>query len=118
MLIVLAGCWTALGRWVAAIPPSLASAMLAGVLLPVCLAPVRGVVDLPLEIGPVILAWAVLMRVARPWAAPGALAIAGAIIALDPEPAPGPARFLPPLELTAPALDAGALAGSRCRSSW
>ena len=111
VLIVLAGCWTALGRWVAAIPPSLASAMLAGVLLPVCLEPVRGAVDLPLQIGPVILAWALLLRVARPWAVPGALVVAGVVIALDPQPAPGPAQLLPPLELTAPAFDAGALVG-------
>jgi benzoate membrane transport protein len=111
VLIVVAGCWTTLGRWVAAIPPSLASAMLAGVLLPVCLEPVRGVVDLPLEIGPVVLAWALLMRVARPWAVPGALVLAGIVIALDPEPAAGPAQLLPSLELTAPVLDPGALAG-------
>ena len=111
VLIVLAGCWTTLGRWVAAIPPSLASAMLAGVLLPVCLEPVRGAVDLPLEIGPVILVWALLMRVARPWAVPGALVAAGIVIALDPETAAGPTRLLPSLELTAPVLDPGALVG-------
>ena len=111
VLIVLAGWWATLGRWVAAIPPSLASAMLAGVLLPVCLAPVQGAVDLPLQIGPVILVWALLMRVARPWAVPGALAVAGVVIALDPEPATGPTQLLPALELTAPAFDPGALAG-------
>ena len=43
-LIVLTGLWRALGRLIAAIPPALASAMLAGVLLPVCLAPARAVV--------------------------------------------------------------------------
>ena len=47
MLIVIAGLWRTLGRWVEAIPPALASAMLAGVLLPVCLAPVEAAVDLP-----------------------------------------------------------------------
>ena len=40
VLIVVAGLWRTLGRWVEAIPAALASAMLAGVLLPVCLAPV------------------------------------------------------------------------------
>ena len=83
-LIVLAGLWRTLERWVAAIPVALASAMLAGVLLPVCLEPVRGVVDAPLDVGPVIVVWALLMRFARPWAVPGALAVAAVVIALDP----------------------------------
>ena len=108
VLIVLAGLWRPLARWVALIPVSLASAMLAGVLLPVCLAPVRGAVELPLEVGPVILVWALLMRLARPWAVPGALAAAGVVIALDPGDA-GAAPLAPELTLTAPALDAGAL---------
>ena len=111
VLIVLAGLWGALGRWVAAIPSALASAMLAGVLLPVCLAPVRGAVALPLEIGPVILAWAVLMRVARPWAVPGALVVAGAVIALDPAGSAGSAELFPELTFTLPSFDIGALVG-------
>jgi len=111
VLIVLAGLWRALGRWVAAIPVSLASAMLAGVLLPVCLAPVRGAAELPLEIGPVILVWALLMRFARPWAVPGALAAAGVVIALDPLETAGATQLLPSLTLTVPTFDAGALIG-------
>ena len=111
VLIVLAGLWGTLGRWVAAIPVALASAMLAGVLLSVCLAPVRGAAELPLEIGPVILVWALLMRFARPWAVPGALAVAGVVIAVDPLETAGATRLLPPLTLTAPTFDAGALVG-------
>ncbi|MEZ0294306.1 MAG: benzoate/H(+) symporter BenE family transporter [Solirubrobacteraceae bacterium] len=107
-LIVLAGLWRTLERWVAAIPVALASAMLAGVLLPVCLAPVRGVVDAPLEIGPVVLVWALLMRFARPWAVPGALVAAAVVIALDPAEGSG-GSLAPELTLTAPALDLGAL---------
>jgi benzoate membrane transport protein len=109
VLIVVAGLWRALGRWVAMIPPALASAMLAGVLLPVCLAPARAVVELPWEVGPVIAVWALLMRFARPWAVPGALAAAAVVIALDPLDATGSTRLLPTLAFTAPALDAGAL---------
>jgi len=108
-LIVIAGLWRALGRWVAKIPPALASAMLAGVLLPVCLAPARAMVELPWEVGPVIAAWALLMRFARRWAVPGALVVAAIVIALDPLDAPGSTRLLPTLAFTAPALDAGAL---------
>jgi benzoate membrane transport protein len=107
-LIVLAGLWRTLERWVAAIPVALASAMLAGVLLPVCLEPVRGVVDAPLDIGPVILVWALLMRFARPWAVPGALLAAAVVIALDPAEGSG-GSLAPELTLTAPALDLGAL---------
>ena len=46
-LIVLSGLWGALGRAIASIPPALASAMLAGVLLPICVGPVRAVVEIP-----------------------------------------------------------------------
>jgi benzoate membrane transport protein len=108
-LIVIAGLSSALGRGVARIPPALASAMLAGVLLPICLAPARAVVELPWEVGPMILAWVLLMRFARPWAVPGALAVAAIVIALDPLDAPGAARLAPELALTAPTFDAGAL---------
>src|SRR3546814_5803609 len=46
-LIVLTGLVTPLGRLVAAIPKSIAQAMLAGVLLPLCLGPVTGAVANP-----------------------------------------------------------------------
>jgi benzoate membrane transport protein len=108
-LIVLAGLWRTLARWVARIPTALASAMLAGVLLPVCLAPVRATVELPLQVGPVVLAWALLMRFARPWAVPGALVAAAVVIALDPVDAAGTVDLLPSVAFTLPALDAGAL---------
>jgi len=110
-LIVVAGLWRALGRWVALIPPALASAMLAGVLLPVCLAPARAVVELPWEVAPVIVTWALLMRFARRWAVPAALVVAAFVIALDPLEAPGATRLAPALAFTAPAFDAGALIG-------
>src|SRR5580692_3299681 len=54
-LIVIAGLWRPLGRAVAAIPSSLANAMLAGVLLNLCLAPMRAVVVSPFVALPVIL---------------------------------------------------------------
>jgi benzoate membrane transport protein len=110
-LIVVAGLWGALGRVVAAIPTALAGAMLAGVLLSVCLAPVRATVELPLQVGPVVVVWALLMRFARRWAVPGALAAAAVVIAVDPGDAAGPAELLPSLTFTLPALDAGAVVG-------
>lgn len=43
VLIVLTGLWQQLGQLIGRIPHELAQAMLAGVLLPLCLAPVRAV---------------------------------------------------------------------------
>jgi benzoate membrane transport protein len=111
VLIVIAGLWRTLGRWVEAIPSALASAMLAGVLLPVCLAPVEAAVDLPAQALPVIATWVVLMRVARRWAVPGALAVAAAVIAIDPRESATPLEVLPALTWPTPTLDAGALLG-------
>ena len=47
LLIVAAGLFPPLGRAVAAIPAPIAGAMLAGVLLPLCTAPVRALVEVP-----------------------------------------------------------------------
>ena len=46
-LILLTALWPALGALIARIPPSIAQAMLAGVLLPLCLAPITGLVANP-----------------------------------------------------------------------
>ena len=80
-LIVLAGSWRPLGRAVAAIPSSLANAMLAGVLLNLCLAPMRAVAALPLLALPIILIWAVVWRFARLYALPAAVAATIALLA-------------------------------------
>lgn len=111
-LIVAAGLWRPLERLLARIPPALASAMLAGVLLPVCLAPVRAVVELPSLAGPAVLAWLLLMRIARRWAVPGALVAAALAVLLTGRRGPGSELgLLPHIELTMPALDPGALLG-------
>ncbi|MFE9582398.1 benzoate/H(+) symporter BenE family transporter [Nocardia sp. NPDC006044] len=68
VLIVITGVWQRLGRLVAAIPVEIAQAMLAGVLLPLCLAPVKAVPSSPAVVIPVILVWLVLQRVAKRWA--------------------------------------------------
>ena len=54
VLIVLAGLWKPLGRWVSAIPVPIAGAMLAGVLLVFCLAPITAVGEDPWLSLPVI----------------------------------------------------------------
>jgi benzoate membrane transport protein len=72
-LVVLAGLWKPLGRAVLAIPAPLANAMLAGVLLSFCLAPFKAVAEIPVLALPVILAWVLVGRFARLYAAPAAV---------------------------------------------
>ncbi|RYC33861.1 benzoate transporter BenE [Lichenibacterium minor] len=79
-LIVVAGLWPAFGRLVGAIPRSLASAMLAGILFTLCLAPVRAVAEMPALAAPVVLAWALAWRFARPYAVPLTFVVAAAAI--------------------------------------
>jgi benzoate membrane transport protein len=107
LLVVLAGLVPVMSRLVAAIPAPVAGAMLAGVLLPLCLAPVRALVEVPLLAGPVVAVWALLARFARPWAVPAALVVAvGLIVATVPVDLGGP----PALVWTAPVVDPVAIA--------
>jgi benzoate membrane transport protein len=107
-LIVLAGLVGPLGRLVAAIPAPIAGAMLAGVLLDICLAPVRAIAEVPLLAAPVIVVWAVLSRFARPWAVPAALAVAVAGIVLT-GPGLAGADLAPVLQWTPPRFDPATL---------
>ena len=75
-LLVTVGLWRPLSRLTTRIPASVASAMLAGVLLPLCLAPVRALGTVPALVVPVLVVWLLLLRWARRWAAPAALAVA------------------------------------------
>ncbi|ONH25686.1 benzoate transporter [Pseudofrankia asymbiotica] len=104
-LILLTALWPRLGGLIASIPAPIAQAMLAGVLLTLCLAPVHGLVDHPALVAPAVVVWLVLLRLAPRWAVP--VAFAAAVVAigiwlgrhggLD-----GP--LLPRVELTAPTL--------------
>ncbi len=86
-LLVASGLWKPLGRAVAAIPSPLASAMLAGVLLPLCVAPFEAALELPHLALPVLLVWAAVARFRRLLAVPAAVITAVAAIALTHEPA-------------------------------
>lgn len=57
VLIILTGVIPFLGRLVAAIPKPIANALLAGVLLKLCLAPALALGDIPLLVLPVLAAW-------------------------------------------------------------
>ncbi|GAA0966661.1 benzoate/H(+) symporter BenE family transporter [Acrocarpospora macrocephala] len=103
-LIVLAGLSPWLARAIAAIPRPIAGAMLAGVILNLCTAPVRAVVDIPLLAIPVVLTWAILQRYRRQWAVPGAL-VAAVIGIVAHGPGLSGVALRPSIELTAPALN-------------
>ena len=111
-LIFLAGLWKPLGRWVAAIPAPLANAMLAGVLLSLCLAPVKAVAAAP-QLGlPVVLVWAVVARFKRLYAVPAAVAVTAALVAMQGPGVAIPAASLWPHPiLIAPVFNFAALAG-------
>jgi benzoate membrane transport protein len=81
-LIVLAGLWSALGRLITGIPKPIAGAMLAGILFPICLAPVTASVEQPVLAIPVVVVWLVLYRLAPRWAVPAAMVVAAIGIAL------------------------------------
>lgn len=109
-LVVLTGAWPALSRLVTRVPSALSGALLAGVLLPLCLAPVTAVAREPLAGGAVVVVWLVLRRLAPAWAVPSALAVALALT-LTLERGAGPAAssgglgWAPVLTWTTPQLD-------------
>jgi benzoate membrane transport protein len=72
-LIVVSGLFAPLGRAIRAIPAPLANAMLAGILLSLCLAPVKAVAfDAALGL-PIVITWMVVVSRWRLWAVPAAL---------------------------------------------
>ncbi|MGW4462633.1 benzoate/H(+) symporter BenE family transporter [Micromonospora sp. NPDC004704] len=103
LLVIAAGLIPVLGRAVAAIPVPVASAMLAGVLFDLCVAPVRALVEVPLMAAPIVVTWAVLSRYARQWAVPAALAVAVvAIVWTAPPGGLAGADLRPTIAFTAP----------------
>ncbi|MDO9456759.1 benzoate/H(+) symporter BenE family transporter [Nocardioides sp.] len=83
LLYALTGLVRPLGDWVARIPMPLANAMLAGVLLVLCVEPFRALTDEPAAIAPVLVTWLLLLRLARRWAVPGAFAAAVVVIVVS-----------------------------------
>lgn len=102
VLIVLTGLLPWLGELIARIPVSLARAMLAGVLLPICLQPVTGLADSPYVVGPVVLAWLVMHRVSRRWAVPVSLAVALTVVLVEAGSDVHGSDLLPSLAWTTP----------------
>lgn len=112
--VVATGLSPHLGRVIAAIPTSLAQAMLAGVLVPLCLAPVTSLVADPAAIAPVALTWLIVLRLRPRWAVPAAFATAAVVIGVDlvrSGTAPALPDLLPSITVTAPAWTWQALLG-------
>ncbi|MFD9357244.1 benzoate/H(+) symporter BenE family transporter [Streptomyces sp. NPDC060031] len=111
-LVTLTGLWPRLGALVAAIPAPIAQAMLAGVLLELCLVPVKALSSHPREVVPILVTWLIVMVTAPRWAvlaAFGATAVVVGFLAARGEGLHGP--WLPQLALTAPHLSWAAIAG-------
>ncbi|WP_285248904.1 benzoate/H(+) symporter BenE family transporter [Pseudarthrobacter sp. efr-133-R2A-89] len=114
VLLALTGLVPSLGRLMAAIPPTLAQAMLAGVLLQLCLAPFKALGTVPLFVAPVVLCWLVMMKFAPRWAVPAALLVAVLVIGIHVAAggtALGTATLMPTLVWTTPAFTLQALVG-------
>ena len=82
LMIMLTGLIRPLARLMAAIPAPIANAMLAGMLLTLCLAPITAVAEMPLLALPILLAWVVGLRFARRYAVPIAVLVTGVLLAL------------------------------------
>ncbi len=114
VLIVLTGLVPQLGALISRIPASVAQAMLAGVLLQLCLGPITGLAQNPLAVGPVVAVWLIALRLLPRWAAPFAFLAAAVVVgvyvgasgaALDP------AVLVPQVEVTAPAFTLAGMIG-------
>lgn len=114
VLFVLTGLWPALARWVQKIPTPIAQAMLAGVLLPLCIAPVTSLAKHPWAVAPVLVVWLVLLKLRPRWAVPLAFVAALVVIAVAlvrDDAVPAVAELVPHVEWTTPSLTLQALTG-------
>jgi benzoate membrane transport protein len=110
-LVVLAGLSDRVTKAIISVPGPLASGLLAGVLLQVCIQPARALVAVPGHAAPVVATWLVLWVFARRWAIIGALAVLAVTVVIDPAGGHHHAHALPQLTLTAPAFHLGTLLG-------
>jgi benzoate membrane transport protein len=82
VLITLAGLFRPFARAVAMIPQPIANAMLAGIMLTLCLAPIKAIEASPLLALPIVLSWAIALRFARRYAVPVAVIVTAIVLAL------------------------------------
>nr|WP_124708686.1 benzoate/H(+) symporter BenE family transporter [Gordonia insulae] len=115
VLIVVTGLVPALGDLISRIPTPIAQAMLAGVLITLCLAPMRSLVDAPVLTIPVLVVWLAATRWLPRWALPlamvTALVVIGVHVAVNGADDAAPTNWLPSLTFTVPELDLAAIVG-------
>ncbi|MFB9375620.1 benzoate/H(+) symporter BenE family transporter [Kineococcus gynurae] len=114
MLILFTGILPQLGELIARIPTAVAQAMLAGVLLKLCLGPVTGLTESPLAVAPVILVWLLGVRFAPRWAVPLAFLAAAVVIGvhvLIGGVTTGSVSLVPHVEFTAPVFTLAGITG-------
>ncbi|MDO1585332.1 benzoate/H(+) symporter BenE family transporter [Rhizobium oryzicola] len=85
VLIFLAGLFSPLGRAIRMIPAPIANAMLAGILVSLCLAPVKAVAFNPWLGLPIVATWMIVIVFRRLWAVPAALAAFAAVLVFGVE---------------------------------
>ncbi|MFP7760723.1 benzoate/H(+) symporter BenE family transporter [Marisediminicola sp. LYQ134] len=111
VLVVVVGAVPVLGKALTRIPQPLASGMLAGILFPLCLAPVVAAVALPALALPTIAAWLVVSRFAPRWAVPAALVVTAVTVALTAQTDGATATLVSPsLAIVAPVFDLAVIA--------
>ncbi len=113
-LLVVTGLWPRLADLVTRIPTPVAQAMLAGVLLPLCVQPLQGLVDSPAAVAPVLLVWLVLLKLRPRWAVPAAFLAALVVIAVAvvrDGTAPELGALVPAVSFTGPSFTLGAFTG-------
>jgi len=110
ILLLATGLWPWLARTMTRIPRPIASAMLAGILFPICLAPVQAAVQLPLLAVPPIVVWLLLTRFAPRWAVAGAVVVTAVAVVLS-GPHIAAVHLLPTIRFVTPAFEPFVLIG-------
>jgi len=105
LLLALTGLWPKLGEVVSAIPKSIASAMLAGVIFSFCVAPFAASAEYPMLVLPVIAVWIILYWLAPLWASPVAIVLAFTLIGFNQGLSVSAADWLITVELVQPSFN-------------
>ncbi len=114
VLLTLTGLWPGLARLVQRIPVPIAQAMLAGILLPLCIAPVTALVSNPLTVVPIVLTWLLLVRFSPKWAVPAALLVGLIVIVISlnlSSSIPAASALVPHVEWVTPTVTLQAMTG-------
>lgn len=115
ILILATGLIPALGDLIGRIPTPIAQAMLAGVLLTLCLAPMKSLAAQPLLTLPILAVWLIATRWLTRWALPlalvTALVVIGIYVAVHGVGAGVTTQWWPQIDWTTPRFDASAIVG-------